>query len=94
MSEREFDERAEYEMCEPFDIDHGELEGLRLQDAFVLGVEWQMVHQQLENGREFDRMIHADNIKRIRAMCERRGRDFAIEPTLEEEWGNLKVEAM
>lgn len=85
---------SEYELCEPFEIDHGELEGLRLQDAFTLGVEWQMVADDLDTGREFYRIIHTDNIKRIKAMCERRGRDYRIEPSTVDEWAHLNVEAM
>jgi hypothetical protein len=84
---------TEYELCEPFDIDHGELHGLNRQTVFVLGVEWQMVYQGLENGRDYARMIHSENIARVRNMCQRRGRTFEITP-FNDDWAQLVVEAM
>lgn len=36
---------AEFELCEPFGIDDGELEGLTNTKCFVLGVEWAQVRK-------------------------------------------------
>lgn len=65
---------------EPFDIDNGELDGLRPQDCFVLGAEWQLVSQQLDSGEAFSRPLHLANSERIKRMCIRRGRKFRTKP--------------
>lgn len=86
-------DKATYELCEPFDIDHGELEGINPRECFVLGVEWQMIAEALDTGRRVSCPIHAHNVSRIRAMCERRGREHSLEPA-DDEWVHLTVEAM
>ncbi len=81
---------AEYQFMEPFDIDDGQLEGLRLIDAFTLGVEWQMVFAALESGESFSRPIHRRNVERIQRMCIRRRRPFRVLPE-NDEWATLVV---
>jgi hypothetical protein len=92
-SEPDEPDEEEFELCEPFDIDHGELEGMRLIDAFVLGVEWQMRKTQIETGRAFDCPIHTPNRERIENILKRRGRDFHV-VHVDDEWSHLTVAAL
>jgi hypothetical protein len=69
---------ADYTLCEPFDIDDGELDGLGPQLVFCLGVEWQLTRQELESGEPFERTIHTENSARLLAMCERHGRKAKV----------------
>lgn len=69
--EHDSDER---EFAEPFDIDDGELDGLSPQLIFTLGVEWQMFFHDMESKDEFYRDVHIENVPRLKAMCERHGR--------------------
>lgn len=61
---------------EPFDIDRGELVGLRDVDCFVSGYELALVHAQLDAGGGFSRWIHTTNTERVLRACVRRGRHF------------------
>ena len=81
---------ADFELVEPFDIDHGELDGLTLQQAFVLGVEWRMFREQLQTGDSFSRMIHTDNLERLTRLCQRHGRGWQ-EQILDDDWRILHV---
>lgn len=71
---------TDWGLQEPFDIDNDELSGLRPQDCFALGVEWQMVADEMETGEPFGWPIHAANSERIKRMCIRRGRKFRTKP--------------
>lgn len=71
---------AEYKLCEPFDIDDGQLAGMDPVKAFVLGVEWQMVSSLLELDCKISRPVHVENSERIKRMCIRRNRRFDIQP--------------
>jgi hypothetical protein len=55
-----------FDLVNRFHIDDGELNGLTPEDAFVLGVEWEMVRQELlhEKG-EFSRPVHVRNLDRL-----------------------------
>lgn len=83
----------EFELMEPFDIDNGELDGLRPQEIFALGVEWEMLRQELDTGRMIGRMIHKENLDRFSAMCLRRGREFVAGDS-DDGWISVSLEAM
>lgn len=87
---------SDFELIESFDIDDNQLDGIRPQVVFSLGVEWEMVRQELDTGREVNRTIHVENTERFRAMCFRRGREaiIAAYEGLEGQWVFMKVEAM
>lgn len=88
---------TEYELIEPFDIDDGQLDGVRPQVVFSLGVEWEMLRQELDAGREMKRTIHAENLARFVKMCERRGRACVVgemDSEYANEWASISVEAM
>lgn len=93
-------EHTEWECIEPFDIDDDELAGIRPQVVFCLGVEWAILREQLDTGRELSCTIHTENVERVRKMCQRRGRQFEITPCTdsgpecEKQWAYLRVEAM
>lgn len=90
-----YDNAAAYELSEPFDIDHGELDECSRQECFCLGVEWAYVARCLDTGRAFERPVHIDNAERIEMMCQRRGREYSIETMPEDEtWAWLNVKAM
>lgn len=86
----------DYEMVEDFGIDGGELDGLTLQEAFSLGVEYQMIRHDLDNPkiRSFSRPIHSQNQARVLSMLVARNRDFTIKYMPEdksENWMWLEV---
>jgi hypothetical protein len=83
----------EYDLMEPFDIDHGELAGLRPQDVFVLGYELCQFHALADKGNAFTKPAHAANANRIRAALLRRGLSFG-EKSENDEWVTFEVEAM
>jgi hypothetical protein len=84
---------ATFNIMEPFDIDRGELDGLRPQECFVLGVEWQMIAMLADKGKEFKKLMHPKNQARIEALLNRRGLEYRIE-ILNENWLQLNVAAM
>ena len=87
------DHQHEHELVEPFDIDHGELDGIRPQVVFYLGVEWQSLRELLDTGHAIDTTIHSENGERVGKMCLRRGRQFEVVP-YDDQWSFLKVEEM
>jgi hypothetical protein len=85
------DNEVNYGLKEPFDIDNGELAGVDAVNAFVMGVEWQMISAQLDSGDPIARPIHDTNRQRIQRMCIRRGRKCQIKPN-GEGWYWLEVQ--
>ncbi len=67
-----------YELCESFGIDNGELAGLSPQDCFVLGVEWSDVRQAAELPEAFTRPVHIANRDRIKSILDRRDRRYTL----------------
>lgn len=66
---------TDWGLVEPFDIDHGELDGLTPQMGFVLGVEWQQFRQALlTNPEPFLQAVHTANEARLLSLCQRHGR--------------------
>ena len=85
------DADREFSLMEPFDIDGVELDGIDAKNAFVLGVEWQMVSDSLKNGEAFSRPIHAHNAERIKRQCIRQKRLFRVAETAVPGWMTLDV---
>lgn len=69
---------AEFGLVKSFDIDNGELDGLRPKDCFVLGYELAQIDALLESGVELSRPIHAENRERIDKSCANAGRQYKI----------------
>lgn len=85
---------AEFGLIRPFDIDNGELDGLRPQEIFVLGYELAQVDQKLSTGKAFEQTVHAENAARIRAQCVREWSEFSLtwmEGDVSETWMVLRV---
>jgi hypothetical protein len=81
----------EYKLMEPFDIDNGELEGLRPQEVFCLGYEWRQIQDMLDTGDGISHTIHTPNANRIKRMCIRRARQCKVEDSGVEGWSFLEV---
>lgn len=84
---------ASYELMEPFDIDNGELNGIRPQIVFCLGYEWCQLRTMLEGDEPISKTIHTENASRVKRMCIRRNRKCKVEPVrgMEAEWCFLEV---
>ena len=85
---------ANFGLLKPFDIDHGELAGLRQQDCFVLGYELAQIDFLLKLPEEINKPVHADNKDRITKSCADSGREFHLNwmpGDLSESWMLLQV---
>lgn len=68
--------QRDFGLKEPFDVDNGELDGLRPNEIFVLGYELAMVHHEVdETPGAFEKVVHAKNKDRIEASLNRRERE-------------------
>lgn len=65
-------DEGDYTLSEPFDIDTGELDGLSLQQAFVLGYELRQIHVLLDRRKPFSKLIRTKNIERVQRSAIRR----------------------
>jgi hypothetical protein len=86
---------AELGLVKSFQIDNGELDGLRPQDCFVLGYELAQVDQLLKATQQIRQPVHADNRMRIESACEDAGRPYRLtwlEGDASESWMLLEVE--
>lgn len=84
------EQQQEWSSVEPFFIDDGQLDGISAANAFVLGVEWQMVYSQLKSGEPFERPVHAANRERLTRLCIRNGRRCEVTKP-EDGWCHLIV---
>lgn len=57
-----------YQLTLPFNIDDDQLEGVRADLAFVLGVEWAMCYAWLKNGGKGIFTAHTKNAARLVAL--------------------------
>lgn len=69
---------AEFGLVKSFQIDHGELDGLRPQECFVLGYELAQVDQLLQGTARIRQPVHAANRSRIESSCIKSGRAYAL----------------
>lgn len=61
-----------YGLAEPFDIGDGSLNHLTREECFVLGAEWALFRNDLDQGAAFSRMVHTENAGRLIALVQRR----------------------
>lgn len=60
---------AEFGCIRPFGIDDGQLDGLTLQEAFVLGYELAQVDAKIAAGEDFEMpLVHIENRERIESQ--------------------------
>ncbi len=83
---------ADYSFSESSDVDDGQLDGVSLASAFILGVEWEMLREALALGGEIDMPIHKKNLERIQRLCLRRSRRYSHK-VLDDIWVQFIVEA-
>jgi hypothetical protein len=85
---------SHYELFKPFDIDDGQLDGLSLQQAFVLGYELAEIDALLKLADGFIKPVHAENRERIEKWCKESGREFRLvwaKEDASESWMTLSV---
>ena len=88
------DDQREYGLVKSFDIDNGELDGLRPVDCFVLGYELAQIDALVKVDVQFERPVHAANRERIEKSCKDAGRAFTLrwmEGDSSETWMWLRV---
>ncbi len=77
---------APTEPTEPFktdndgDSDDGKLTGLRPQDYFALGVEWEQFRQKLTAGHPFAMLAHDGHAERLSQLAKRHRRFVGTHP--------------
>jgi hypothetical protein len=87
---------TEFGLIRPFDIDDGQLDGLRPQECFVLGYELAQVDALLKDGSRFVCNFHAENKDRIEAYARKLGRECRfswMQGDVSESWLTLESPA-
>ncbi len=85
------DEKANFGLIEPFEVDNGELNGITPEYAFALGVEWAMFRTQLSIGKPFTFLCLPENRTRFVRMAERHRRFVEDRPTACVDWFQIWV---
>ena len=84
-----------FELCEPFNIDNGELEGMSPQACFVLGYELADVVEWAQRvTAESERVVHAANRDRLQMFLNARNIDHTFTwpaDDVSEAWVYLRV---
>lgn len=85
---------TEFGLIRPFDIDHGELDGMSPQEVFVLGYELAQIDHLIEEREPFVRLAHAANLGRIKSECDRHAANLIVtwpHDDSSESWVNIEV---
>jgi len=85
---------ATYGLVKSFNIDNGELDGLRLKDCFVLGYELALIDNLVKLSDGFSRPVHVENRERVERSCHDASREFRLkwmEGDSSESWLWLEV---
>lgn len=86
---------SEFNLCEPFGIDDGELDELSPQECFVLGVEWQKFYAIALRWKDgdhspFKELCHSSgNLNRIRSLLERHAVPYRVR-WLNDDWNEIE----
>ena len=84
---------TEFDLVERFHTDDGELVGITSEEAFCLGVEWEMFRSELNrNPDAFVRVVLANNVDRITKMVAGHRRSVQSNEALPG-WHNIEVGA-
>ena len=70
---------AEFGLVKSFNIDDGQLDGLRPQECFVLGYELGEIDRLVIRDEPISRPVHKENRERIEKSCHDAGREFTLE---------------
>jgi hypothetical protein len=81
---------ANSEIVEPFNVDDS-LNGLSAEQAFALGIEWQMFRERLKTGQPFSTLCLSINASRLVKMAKSQHRPVEIRSTPWEAWSELRV---
>lgn len=87
---------AEFGLKKSFKIDDGQLDGLSMQECFVLGYELAQIDSLLAERDEISRPVHAENRERIATACIDAQRAFNMSwlpGDCSESWLLLEVQA-
>ena len=79
------------DLIESNDLELGSMRGISPENAFVLGVEWQMFREQLRSGRPFTKLCVSANVERLVKMAEKEHRFVEDRPTLWRGWSEIWV---
>ena len=69
---------ADFGLVKSFQIDNGELDGLRLQECFVLGYELAQIDTLLKTTSAIRKPVHANNHARIESACKNAERLYRL----------------
>jgi len=83
--------KSEFGLVEPFDIDDGSLNTMTPEYAFALGVEWQLFRQRLDSGKSFATFCMVENATRFVKMAERHKRFVEDRPNAAPGWTQIWV---
>jgi len=77
---------------ETFGIDDGELDGLKLNEAFVLGFEYCRVQEIIDQKplEKIEITVHEHNVDRLRKMIARRHREVTV-ARMDHGWAGLTI---
>jgi hypothetical protein len=67
-----------YKLITSFGIDDGELDGLKLEECFVLGYELALVNSALKNKHTLTMRVHPENQTRIHQACKTAKRKYQL----------------
>ena len=84
-------EKGNYELVEPFDMDDATLADLSPQLAFILGVEYQILREKLKSGRPFTTLCLPQNAARLVKMAEHHERFVEDRPRVFAGWTEIFV---
>lgn len=88
---------SDFGLVKSFHIDNGELDGMKLNQAFVLGYELSMIDALIDLGVPFNRPVHSANRERIEESFDNAERPYTLKwmPTdTSEEWMWLHAKAV
>jgi hypothetical protein len=81
---------TDFELVEPFNVEDT-LNDLSPEQAFALGIEWQMLRERLKTGHPFSTLCLSINAGRLAKMAKTQGRLVEIRSAPWEAWTELSV---
>ncbi len=81
----------DFGLVEPFDTDDDSLKNVSSEEAFALGVEWEMWRQRLNSGEPFKDFCLENNARRLEKMATRRNRPVEVRQTDWPGWVSVVV---
>lgn len=85
---------AEFGLIQPFDIDHGELDGIEPNQVFTMGYEFALLVEALKRPEAISRAVSCLNKDRIEKACINSGRPYKLfwmAGDTSEHWMQLEV---